>query len=425
MTRLRTRWAAVLLMAALILSLTLPAFAAGPDPDAAQTAAQYAMEYGGAVSVQYALWQDGKITLSGHAGVYSKTENTALTDEHLYGVGSISKVYTAAAMMKLVEQGKIDLDKPVTAYLPDFKMADERYQQITVRMLLNHSSGLMGSASINSFLFGDGQETYPMDTLLQRLSAQRLLGAGERDGAIWFFLILLAAMALWMARGHLGALGRTAELMFAILLIAAGAVLLLALFQVRSGNLMAQWQWNIGAVGELAWPGMGVLGCGMFAAFLFQPEDMEHPGGKWLRWTTAGCLMLAAAQIIIIGCFGPELTRRLSSPFFQLAKSVGVEGAFQRVESIIVALWTFSDLILLAGILWAVRRIAAVLWPRAPGQAVVTMAVLPAAAAALALFGAGRSAEETAKIVVPMGNLVFGFGIPVLILLGKAFGKQK
>ncbi len=174
MTRLRNRYAALLLLAALVLSLAVPAFAAGPDPNAAQAAAQYAMEYGGAVSVQYALWQDGEITCSGHAGVYSKTENTALTDEHLYGVGSISKIYTTAAMMKLVEQGKVDLDKPVTAYLPDFQMADERCKQITVRMLLNHSSGLMGSASINSFLFGDGQETYPIDTLLQRLSTQRL-----------------------------------------------------------------------------------------------------------------------------------------------------------------------------------------------------------------------------------------------------------
>lgn len=262
-------------------------------------------------------------------------------------------------------------------------------------------------------------------TVRLRLSAQRLLGAGERDGAIWFFLIILAVMALWMARGHLGALGRTAELMFAVLLAAAGAVLLLALFQVRSVNLMARWQWSGSTTGELIWPSVRVLGYGIFAPFLFQPEAMEHPGGKWLRWTALGCLALATAQIIVIGCFGPELTGRLSSPFFQLAKSVGVEGAFQRVESIITALWTFSDLILLAGILWSIRRIAAVLWPKASGQRVSAMAVLPAVAAALALFGEGGAAQETAKIVVPIGNLIFGFAVPLLILLCKAIGQNK
>lgn len=174
MTCLRTRCCALFLTLALAISFAPPVFAAGTDADAAQAAAQCAMEYGGAVSVQYALWQDGEITLSGHAGVYSKTDSAALTDDHLYGVGSVSKVYTAAAMMKLVEQGRVDLNRTVVSYLPEFKMADERYKQITVRMLLNHSSGLMGSASINSFLFGDGEETYPIDHLLERLAAQRL-----------------------------------------------------------------------------------------------------------------------------------------------------------------------------------------------------------------------------------------------------------
>lgn len=143
----------------------------------AQAAAQTAMAYSEAVSVQYALWQDGEAVLSGHVGVYSKTENTALTDDHLYGIGSISKVYTAAAMSELVTQGKVDLDKPVTTYLPDFKMADPRYKDITVRMLLNHSSGLMGSAGGNSFQFNGQALDYPLDHLLERLSTQTLQAA--------------------------------------------------------------------------------------------------------------------------------------------------------------------------------------------------------------------------------------------------------
>lgn len=67
----------------------------GGPAQAAHEAAQYAMQYGGAVSVQYALWENGEVTLQGHDGVYSKTENRALTDDDLYGIGSISKTYTA------------------------------------------------------------------------------------------------------------------------------------------------------------------------------------------------------------------------------------------------------------------------------------------------------------------------------------------
>lgn len=53
---------------------------------------------------------------------------------------------TAMAIMQLAEPDKIDLDKPVTACLPYFTMADPRYEDITVRMLLSHMSGLPDSA---------------------------------------------------------------------------------------------------------------------------------------------------------------------------------------------------------------------------------------------------------------------------------------
>jgi len=71
------------------------------------------------------------------------TGDSEITPDTMYGIGSVSKMFTTAAVMKLAEQGKVDLDSPVTKYLPDFKMADGRYKKITVRMLLNHSSGML------------------------------------------------------------------------------------------------------------------------------------------------------------------------------------------------------------------------------------------------------------------------------------------
>ena len=173
------RRGALALVLALLLSLWAPALAAETEAEtgslaqSAQTAAEAALQYGGAVSVSYALWQDGQVVLTGSAGVYSRTEDRPLTDDVLYGVGSISKTYTAALMMTLVEAGQVDLDETVTTYLPDFTMADERYEDITVRMLLNHSSGLMGSAGPGSFLFGDGTHD-ASDDLLERLKTQTL-----------------------------------------------------------------------------------------------------------------------------------------------------------------------------------------------------------------------------------------------------------
>ncbi len=97
-------------------------------------------------------------------------------NEYVYCVGSVSKVYVTAAVMQLVDEGKVELDEPVTTYIPDFKLADERYRDITVRMLMNHTSGIMGTTWPGSFLYG-GADTGHHDNFLKMLSVQRLKAA--------------------------------------------------------------------------------------------------------------------------------------------------------------------------------------------------------------------------------------------------------
>ena len=78
------------------------------------------------------------------AGTRGFEDSLARVDD-LYNIGSVSKIYVTAAVMKLVQEGRISLDEPVRRYLPDWRMADERCGEITVRMLLNHSSGIPGT----------------------------------------------------------------------------------------------------------------------------------------------------------------------------------------------------------------------------------------------------------------------------------------
>ena len=116
----KKRCLALLMALVLSLSLSAPALAAQTDdtaPSLEETAvstALAALEYGSATSVQYALWKDGEIILTGSSGVYSKSEDRALTDDILYGIGSVSKIYTTVAVMQLAEQGHESQDAPVT-----------------------------------------------------------------------------------------------------------------------------------------------------------------------------------------------------------------------------------------------------------------------------------------------------------------------
>lgn len=169
------RFAALTLALVLCLSLPVSAAEASSRVDGiAERAAGAVLDIGQVAQVSWALWQEGEIVSSG-----SWKAETDVSGNHLEGkgdvycIGSVSKIFTTAAVMQLVEQGKVDLDKPVTTYLPSFKMADPRYKDITVRMLLNHSSGIMGSSLSNALLLGDAN-TRATDHLLQQLSTQRL-----------------------------------------------------------------------------------------------------------------------------------------------------------------------------------------------------------------------------------------------------------
>ena len=75
----------------------------------------------------------------GYKNIDTKKPVTTTT---LFHMASISKPFVATAVMQLVEQGKIDLETPVTTYLPYFQLDDERYKTITIQQMLSHVSGM-------------------------------------------------------------------------------------------------------------------------------------------------------------------------------------------------------------------------------------------------------------------------------------------
>ncbi len=86
--------------------------------------------------------KNGELVYAKGLGDTDVADGTPVTPQSLFGLASLSKMFTAAAIMQLVEQGLIDLDAPVTDYLPEFRLDDPRYTAITVRQLLVHTSGL-------------------------------------------------------------------------------------------------------------------------------------------------------------------------------------------------------------------------------------------------------------------------------------------
>jgi CubicO group peptidase (beta-lactamase class C family) len=102
---------------------------------------------GKAQCASIALVDDQRVIWSAGFGNATTASPTPATDRTLYRIGSVTKLFTAMAVLKLREQGKIDLDRPLEAYLPEFRMRslDESAggsDKVTPRNLLTHHSGL-------------------------------------------------------------------------------------------------------------------------------------------------------------------------------------------------------------------------------------------------------------------------------------------
>ena len=123
-------------------------------------------------SATVAIMADGAVVYAEGFGMANREKSTPVDENTLFNIGSISKVYTATAIMLLVDDGKVSLDRPVTDYIPEFKMADPRYRDITVRMTLCHSSGLPGTEGANKFGFALDKNS--LEETLEALAHQHL-----------------------------------------------------------------------------------------------------------------------------------------------------------------------------------------------------------------------------------------------------------
>lgn len=101
------------------------------------------------------IYHDGQEYAAGF-GRTSVENPLRVTPDTLFQVGSISKTFTGTILIRLAEQGRVDLDTPVRKLLPKFKMSDaEVEKRLTTRHLLTHTGGWLGDYFDT---FGDGDD---------------------------------------------------------------------------------------------------------------------------------------------------------------------------------------------------------------------------------------------------------------------------
>jgi len=116
-----------------------------------QRLAEYEVSEKNLPGLTIALVDDHQIVWAQGFGFADPEKNTAATAETVYRVGSVSKLFTDIAIMQLVERGQLDLDAPMTKYLPDFHPKNPFATPITLRELMTHRSGLVREPPVGSY----------------------------------------------------------------------------------------------------------------------------------------------------------------------------------------------------------------------------------------------------------------------------------
>jgi dipeptidyl aminopeptidase/acylaminoacyl peptidase/CubicO group peptidase (beta-lactamase class C family) len=94
-------------------------------------------------------------------GLLNKTTGVETTDDSVFQIGSMTKVWTATVVMQLVDEGKLDLDAPIVDVLPELELADQDVAaRLTMRHLLTHTSGIDGDVFTDTGRGDDCLERY-------------------------------------------------------------------------------------------------------------------------------------------------------------------------------------------------------------------------------------------------------------------------
>src|SRR5438093_965366 len=105
----------------------------------------------GLPALSIALVDDQEVVWARGFGVARPLDGTPATAATVYRVGSVSKLFTDVAVMQLVERGVLDLDAPVSNYLPDFHPRNPYEKPITLRQLMAHRSGLVREPPVGNY----------------------------------------------------------------------------------------------------------------------------------------------------------------------------------------------------------------------------------------------------------------------------------
>ena len=255
---------------------------------------------------------------------------------------------------------------------------------------------------------------------LLRAGAERILTTVYTGAQPWVFVCIMALICALAAAGRLLPIARAAMIFRPLMLITIALVAALTAKDLDLTLLRPLRMTDPAALSLSALEVASLLSIGFFLGFAGNALSRPLRIGDYAPWLCVLLLVIALMTLGCIGMFGPELTAGMRYPYFMLVRDLTLLGALERAEPVVIALWFFSDFILISLLLHlAAGNLRFALRLRS-GRVLAPLCALSAAAAALALPGGMEAQRVLSERIVPLLSAAFAFApVPLLLAVGK------
>ena len=260
---------------------------------------------------------------------------------------------------------------------------------------------------------------------LLRSGSERILTTVYTGAGPAVFVCVMALICAVAAAGRLLPLCRAAMLFRPLMLALIGLVAVLTAKDLDLTLLLPLRPAQPAALGLAALEIANLLSIGFFLGFAGAQLTRPLRARDYLPWLGVLLGVIALMTVGCLGMFGPELTAKLSYPYFMLVRDLTVLGALERLEPVAVALWVCSDFILISLLLHlAAGSLRFALGLRA-GRWTAPVCAVCAAIIALALPGGMDARQALSERIVPLLCAGLAFGPLPPLLLARALRSRR
>lgn len=226
-----------------------------------------------------------------------------------------------------------------------------------------------------------------------------------------FFAITLLALIFIILSGRFQSFALLSNIFFYVVLLALAAVFLLQIPRIKAANLLPVTQYDLPNIISGVLPTLGIFV--YITPLMFLGAECTEERAKFRKYGLYSMAVLLAAGLVIfattVGVFGKDLTAAMEQPFLMSVKTVGAQGALERLESVFLLLWVVTDLAILVMLLHILLKLIGLFSGVKNTQVFKSPLIL--GVYVLSLFSL---LPEAAVLKI---NLITGLGIPVAAVM--------